>query len=212
MAEQRNFIRVSYSLLVKLELGYVDEAIAMLQGKELPSTEPQEAGKKLHTYTERHIKKFGRLPDVLGGEAIAGTTEQFLQTTWQYADWDIELVGFVDHVGDNGKLIQDWKFGKTELSQYVHGKQHKLYKLLEPRGKHFIYRHYNPYNDQLKSAILRLSDKDIEEAKDWVEHYSMELVNHVLYMIGNKEHHAIYTKGKRRFEVYNNQHRDVAYF
>lgn len=199
-------------MLAKLESGYIDEALAMLQGKELPSTEPQEAGKKLHKYTELHLKKFGRLPDVLGGDKVEGNSEQFLATTWETAGWQIELVGFVDHVSTGGHIIQDWKFGKTELSQYVAGKQHKIYKLLEPRAEHFIYRHYNPYDDRLKSAIIRLHESDAEEAKEWAEHYAMELVNHVLYMIGNRERYSIYTRGKRRFEVTDNKGSDFTLF
>lgn len=196
-----NYIRVSPSLLYQVERGYIDLALQRMDSTlPPPSTTRQDAGKKLHLYTEKYIEKYGKLPDLLGGHDVSNwKTEVKLTTKWQWHDWEIELVGVIDLLRNDNKLMRDWKYGTTSEKTYDKTMQHKCYKLIVPQALYFIYTHYDILDKDYASSIIRLTKDDALEAQYYVETMVGELINHILYRYGNKKFIELKTDNTLRF-------------
>lgn len=166
--------RLSYTILSKVQQGYIDEAIAMYEGKQLPPTPQMEYGKLAHEYFERYIKKHKAIPDIIGGGELGSPQiEVKLVKRFKLSDkYIIELVGVIDCFDKATGTMYEWKTGRTPANAYLGYYQHAIYKLLMNDAKRCEYRRYSQYDDSYEVAWVWLTDKVRAEAVNYLQTYA----------------------------------------
>lgn len=177
-------IKLSYTILSTLERGYVDEAIALWQGKDLPSTPEMDLGKKWHEVWENHIKENWTFPNELGEGKIEkeAKVEQKIRRDFKLGEHELTLSGILDLYRPSLKIGSDWKCGKTNVKTYVNSKQHEIYSLLVPEMEVFEYRAWNPYTKETEVAFIHITDSVRESGAEYLETWSSEFINQLQYV------------------------------
>lgn len=177
-------IKISYSILSMVEKGYIDEAIAMWQGKDLPSTPPMELGEKWHKVWEAHIKSTHTLPPELGDGLLEDDikVEQKIRRDFKLGEHEVTLSGILDLWRPSTKTGSDWKCGKTKTSNFANSHQHEVYSLLIPEMEHFEYRAWNPYTKERQTAIIHITDQVRNRGREFVETWTSEFIGQLNYI------------------------------
>lgn len=173
--------RLSFSILDKVRLGYIDEAISMFNRVPLPATPAMELGKKYHNLWEKQILKTGRIPDMLGGEQLTDgwTVEKKLVKRFRLGDNVVEFVGVYDNYEPNAPqpTLRDWKMTTSSATVYSNSYQHSCYKVLVPDATVFEYRCKHPFIlDQLTIARIHLTDAQRERGLEFIRTYAGEFI------------------------------------
>lgn len=172
--------RLSFSILDKVRLGYIDEAISMFNRVKLPATPAMELGKKYHALWEKQVLATGRIPDMLGGEELADgwTVEKKLVKRFKLGNNIVEFVGVYDNYEPNGVLptLRDWKMSTSSATVYTGSYQHSCYKVLVPDAALFEYRVKHPFIDQLTIARIHLTPEQRQRGLDFIQTYGSEFI------------------------------------
>lgn len=173
--------RLSFSILDKVRLGYVDEAINMFNRVPLPSTPAMELGKKYHRLWEKQILATGRIPEMLGGEELTEgwTVEKKLVKRFKLGDNIVEFVGVYDNYEPNAELatLRDWKMSTSNATVYTGSYQHSVYKVLVPDAELFEYRVKHPFiEDKLTIARIHLTQAQRERGIEFIRTYAGEFI------------------------------------
>lgn len=172
--------RLSFSILDKVRLGYIDEAIAMFNRQPLPSTPAMELGKKYHKLWEKQIKATGRIPEMLGGEELTEgwSIEKKLVKRFKLGDNIVEFVGVYDNYEPNAAIptMRDWKMSKSSATVYSKSYQHSCYKVLVPEAQLFEYRVKHPFADLLTIARIHLTAEQRERGLEFIRTYGGEFI------------------------------------
>ncbi len=173
--------RLSFSILDKVRLGYIDEAINMFNRVQLPATPAMELGKKYHALWEKQILKTGRIPEMLGGEELTDgwTVEKKLVKRFKLGDNIVEFVGVYDNYEPNNPIaatLRDWKMSTSSATVYTGSYQHSVYKVLVPEAARFEYRVKHPFIDQLTIAVIHLTDAQRERGLEFIRTYAGEFI------------------------------------
>ena len=172
--------RLSFSILDKVRLGYIDEAINMFNRVPLPATPAMELGKKYHALWEKQILKTGRIPEMLGGEELTDgwTVEKKLVKRFKLGDNIVEFVGVYDNYEPNAQqpTLRDWKMSTSSATVYTGSYQHSCYKVLVPDAARFEYRVKHPFIDQLTIAVIHLTDAQRERGLEFIRTYAGEFI------------------------------------
>lgn len=170
--------RLSYSILEKVRLGYIDEAISMFNRVPLPSTPAMELGKKYHALWEKQILATGRIPDMLGGDELTEgySVEVKLVKRFKLGNNIVEFVGVYDLYEPANQTLRDWKMTKGSASTYASGYQHCCYKVLVPDATRFEYRCKHPFIDSLQTAVIHLTPEIRQKGLDYIQTYAGEFI------------------------------------
>lgn len=172
--------RLSFSILDKMRLGYVDEAINMFNRVPLPATPAMELGKKYHKLWEKQIKATGRIPEMLGGEQLTDgwTIEKKLVKRFKLGNNIVEFVGVYDNYEPNAEVptLRDWKMSTSAATVYTGSYQHSCYKVLVPDAALFEYRVKHPFIDQLTIARIHLTPEQRERGLEFIRTYASEFI------------------------------------
>jgi len=173
--------RLSFSILDKVRLGYIDEAISMFNRVRLPATPAMELGKKYHKLWEKQILATGRIPEALGGEKLADgwTVEKKLVKRFKLGNNIVEFVGVYDNYEPNaadGPTMRDWKATTSSATIYSSSYQHSVYKVLVPEAAIFEYRCKHPFINQLTIARIHLTDAQRERGLNFIQTYASEFI------------------------------------
>lgn len=175
-------IKVSHSLLKKVEDGYIDEAIAIYQGKTLPKTPQMELGNKWHRVWQNETDQTKRLPKEFGSLPLGEfKTEYKLRRDFKLGEYDIVLTGVMDLYQPDTKIARDYKCGKTSIAGHLSSAQHAVYSILAPFDT-FFYHSYNPYTKEVKTAWVHITDKERQRGLDWVETWTSEFIAQLNYV------------------------------
>lgn len=172
--------RLSFSILDKVRLGYIDEAINMFNRVPLPATPAMELGKKYHKLWEKQIKATGHIPEMLGGEKLADgwTIEKKLVKRFKLGENIVEFVGVYDNYEPGAAVptMRDWKMSKSSATVYTQSYQHSVYKVLVPEAELFEYRVKHPFIDQLTIARIHLTAQQRERGLNFIQTYGSEFI------------------------------------
>lgn len=172
--------RLSFSILDKVRLGYIDEAISMFNRVKLPATPAMELGKKYHALWEKQILATGRIPEMLGGEELTEgwTVEKKLVKRFKLGNNIVEFVGVYDNYEPNAEqpTLRDWKMTTSSATVYSGSYQHSVYKVLVPEATLFEYRCKHPFIDQLTIARIHLTDAQRERGLNFIQTYASEFI------------------------------------
>lgn len=189
--------RLSFSILDKVRLGYIDEAISMFNRVPLPATPAMELGKKYHKLWEKQILATGRIPEMLGGEPLADgwTIEKKLVKRFKLGDNIVEFVGVYDNYEPNHPdmpTLRDWKMSKSSATVYSKSYQHSCYKVLVPDAQLFEYRVKHPFADILTVARIHLTAEQRERGLEFIRTYAGEFIQqYEWYLQENKPNRSI---------------------
>lgn len=172
--------RLSFSILDKVRLGYIDEAISMFNRVKLPATPAMELGKKYHKLWEKQITATGHIPEMLGGEKLADgwTIEKKLVKRFKLGNNIVEFVGVYDNYepGADVPTLRDWKMSTSSATVYTGSYQHSCYKVLVPEAGLFEYRVKHPFIDQLTIARIHLTPEQRERGLEFIRTYAGEFI------------------------------------
>lgn len=161
--------RASFSILSTWESGDWERAIKMYFKLDTFCTPAMAAGKDLHKEWENETAHTKCLPKVLGGAKLKNPILEH-KIVYKMADW-LNLVGVIDC--NDGDTIYEYKSGVQSSESYASGKQHGVYALLARSAGYDpklikIY-HYNQYTKKKDISLIWVTDKLVEEAREWVE-------------------------------------------
>jgi len=173
--------RLSFSILDKVRLGYIDEAINMFNRVRLPATPAMELGKKYHALWEKQILATGKIPEMLGGQELTDgwTVEKKLVKRFKLGDNIVEFVGVYDNYEPNAvdmPTLRDWKLSTSSATVYTGSYQHSVYKVLVPEAELFEYRVKHPFIDQLTVARIHLTPEQRERGIEFIRTYASEFI------------------------------------
>lgn len=160
-------LKLSYSVMNLWQRGDVSGVIEALNGVWHEPNDAMKFGIEKHKEWEEEVKATGCMPKVFGGkQLVKPITEKYYKV--KLADW-LWLSGIVDlEYGENGEFIVDYKTGKGSASAYTNSLQTGCYKILRPKAKHFIYKHYNQYEGKTTSSLIHLTDNLLTDSLDKV--------------------------------------------
>lgn len=139
-----------------------------LKGDWGETSEAARYGIEKHKEWEAEVQATGCLPKVFGGKPLEDWSTEITREV-ELTDW-LKLKGRVDlrHYVKNECHLVDFKTGKTPLSTYANGIQHKIYKVLFPEAQVFDYMQFNQHNQEINFQRVHLSPKMHEEAVDLI--------------------------------------------
>lgn len=159
--------RFSFSILSAWAGNDWERAVAMWMREPFAPTPQMELGKKLHEEWEAEGRATGCLPAVFGGKPLNKPRfEKETKREFMLNDW-LQIVGVLD-VNEADIDITDYKSGVTPATAYSNGWQHKVYHVLYPQAKRFIYRVFNPYTKTVTVAIVHLTPQTLQQGVEWI--------------------------------------------
>ena len=176
-------VKLSHSILSNWAMGRQEEAIGQYLGKPYPATPAMELGKTWDEIWNEHIIRTNDMPYELSKVAVQlnnPVVQQKYRKTIPFSDdYQILLSGVPDLVHDNGKVIVDFKCGRTRATDYIDGFQLDYYKLLLPDAIRGEYRCWNPYLKSLTIGVKFLDDLNAERALNHILTYGGEMISYL---------------------------------
>lgn len=170
-------IRLSYSILNAWSRGDYENALNMYFRKPTPTTPAMELGKKYHCEWENYIIKNQRIPKIFGHDKLNNPQPE-VKIEKDLNDW-LQIVGVIDLYEPDTLTGRDWKSGTTEVNQYANGYQHKFYQILIPKMQQFYYHSFNPYNNEVSTAKIYLTNNTLQDGVEWVVTFASEIKNYL---------------------------------
>lgn len=162
-------LRVSYSMLSAMKRGDVNSVMNMYLRKEMPRTEEQQEGLEYHRKWEESIMK-RKVVKIGLGEYIFNSPRVEEKHEVEYGQ-DFTLVGVYDCIDD--KRLYEFKTGTQDVFSYVNSYQLPIYfliaKLKDIKIDEAWLIHYNQYENKGEMAIVKNTDKAIDEASNYVD-------------------------------------------
>ena len=185
-------VKLSHSILAAWAMGRQEDAVGMYLGKPLAATPAMELGKAWDEIWEGVILKTGVMPKELATvsyELVTPVVQQKYRKIIPFSDqYQILLSGVPDLVHDDGKVIVDFKCGRTNATDYIEKFQLDYYKLLLPDAIRGEYRCYNPYLKSLTIGIKYLNDSNAEAALNHIITYGGEMIDYLASQRLIKDH------------------------
>ena len=179
-------VKLSHSILSAWAQGKQEDAIGMYLGKDIPATPAMKLGKAWDEIWEKYIRDTGLMPKELAGDFNQEFTlnmpvmQQKYRKTIPFSDqYQILLSGVPDLVHNDGKIIVDFKCGRSTANDYIERFQLDYYKLLLPDAVMGEYRCWNPYLKTLTVGIKFLSDHNAENALNHILTYGGEMIDYL---------------------------------
>ncbi len=162
-------LRISYSMLNAAKRNDWNSVVSMYLHKETPRTEEQLEGLEYHKRWEDAIMK-NKAVKIGQGEYIFNTPRVEEKHEVDYGD-DFTLVGVFDCIDD--KRLYEFKTGTQDAMSYANSYQLPIYFLIAKLKGIKIDEawliHYNQYENVGEMAIVRNTDRAIEEASNYVD-------------------------------------------
>ncbi len=174
-------MRVSFSILDSWARGDYDRAVGPFLGVEIPPTEAMLRGNRLHKEWEVETLGSGCLPKVFGGAklvrpSVEGRTKKVIAIN----EW-LTLSGILDlKHGEEGEIVEDYKTSVSkEASDFTNSFQHKVYHVLYPEAKVFVYRVYNPITKEVSVSKVHLTRQTLLDGLEWILTHGADLKDYL---------------------------------
>lgn len=162
-------LRVSYSMLSAMKRGDLNSVVSMYLHKDMPRTVEQQEGLDYHKRWGDAIMK-NKAVKIGAGEYIFNSPKIEEKHEVEYGE-DFTLVGVFDCIDD--KRLYEFKSGTQDVFSYVNSYQLPIYfliaKLKDIKIDEAWLIHYNQYENKGEMAIVKNTDKSIEEASNYVD-------------------------------------------